>query len=143
MNAKSEGCRQVLLGRERIVFLRLAEALVPESERRLWGGSTADLLRRAEEHLARCQKTVRWLFRFSLLLFEWGTFFFRTSSSWEHFCELHPRARRRYVRFWMNHKARVMRQIFLFLRTMVLSSFYDSDEVAHQIGFDPPWRKPC
>ncbi|GEM_PF-6894587 len=120
-----------MIGRERIIFLRLAEAVLPGEQ------IPPDLADRARVWLSRSEGIVRWFFRFALLLFEWGTFLFRTAGSVEHFCLLSPRGKSRYVRFWMHHKVSAMRQVFYLLRMLVVTVYYDDPRVSAR------WIRPC
>lgn len=108
-----------MIGRERVVFLHLAQALLP-GER-----VTPAIVDKAQAFLTHVQPIVRIFIRFALLLFEWGTFLFRTAGSVEHFCLLSPRGKSRYIRFWTRHKFAAMRQIFMTLRVLVMTVFYD------------------
>ncbi len=112
-----------MVGREEIIFLRLAETLLPRER------ITPRLVERAREYLAGTQVLVRIFFRVALHIFNWGTFFFRTAGSIEQFCLLSPRGRSRYIRFWVNHKRRIMRHLFQALRILVLSCFYDDRRI--------------
>lgn len=120
-----------MIGRERLIFLKLAEAMLP-GER-----VTPELADRARRFLSRTQWVVRIFFRFAFLLFEWGTFLFRTAGSIEHFCLLSPRGKTRYIRFWTHHKVSAMRQIFFLLRMLVVTTYYDDPNVAAR------WVRPC
>lgn len=113
-----------MIGRERLVFLHLARALLP--------GETVppEIVDRANAFLSSTQLFVRVFFRFALLLFEWGTFLFKTAGSIDHFCHLTSRGKTRYVRFWMQHKVGLMRQIYAMLRILVLTCFYDDPTVS-------------
>ena len=119
-----------MIGRERLIFLRLAEVMLPGEK------ITPDLADRADLWLSRSEGIVRLFVRFSLLLFEWGTFLFRTAGSVEHFCLLSQRGKARYMRFWAHHKVAVMRQIFTMLRMLVVSVHYDDPRV------NARWARP-
>lgn len=124
----------VLAGRERRVFRALAEALLDEPT------PTDLMMARAAAHLSRCTPAIRIFFRAALLLFEWGTLWLVTGSGrFEHFSRLPVPAKRRYARLWMNHKFSLFRQIFLFLRLMVLATFYDDRRESARVGYAPKW----
>lgn len=119
-----------MIGRERLVFLHLARAILPGEV------VTPAIVERADAFLASTQGIVRIFYRFALLLFEWGTFLFKTAGSIDHFCHLTARGKARYLRFWMQHKGGLMRQIFSMLRILVMSSFYDDP------GVSARWVRP-
>lgn len=116
-----------MIGRERLIFLRLAETMLPGKEIR------PELADRARAWLSRAEGVVRLFFRFALLLFDWGTFLFRTAGSIEHFCHLSPRGRARYIRYWTNHKIGAMRQIFYLLRMLVVTVYYDQPQISSRL----------
>lgn len=126
---------QILSGRERAIFGALAEALLDRPAFR------ADAL---AEHvraiLASSSPAMRLLFRAALFFLEWGTLFLRTGSGrFEHFSRLPWRARRRYLRLWMGHRLAPVRQLFLFLRLLILAARYDDRASARRVGYAPRW----
>lgn len=125
----------VLVGREKKVFGELVSALL---ERPL--SAPADVESRARATLARATVAVRLFFRLALFLFEWGTLFLRTGSGrFEHFTRLPFKAKRRYVRLWMNHRRASVRQVFFFLKLLVLAAVYDDRAEAARVGYLPRW----
>lgn len=124
-----------LSGRERTVFSALAGVLL---ERPV--PQTQEMIARANASLARCSRFMRFFFRFALLAFEWGGVFLTTQTGrFEQFTQLPLRAKRRYARLWMTHKRVLMRQVFLFLKMIVLSSYYDDRTESARVGYAPKW----
>jgi hypothetical protein len=124
---------QVLVGRERAIFGALAAALLDRPAFR-----SDALAERVRAILASASPALRLLFRAALFLLEWGTLFLRTGSGrFEHFSRLPWRARRRYVRLWMSHRLAPARQLFFFLKLLVLAATYDERAAARRVGYAP------
>src|SRR5262245_53116104 len=125
----------ILVGRERKIFGALAAALLEDPAYK-----TDALVERVRAMLSRSTLAVRVFFRAALFLFEWGTLFLTTGSGrFEHFSRLPWRAKYRYLRLWMKHRSTIVRQVFLFLKLLILAAIYDDRFEAARVGYAPKW----
>lgn len=87
---------------------------------------------RVERLLEASSRAVRFGFHVSLLIFDWTAFFF---FGFERFSTLPLKVRRRYVRLWTRTGLAPMRHLFLALRTVALSAFFDEREHERAVGY--------
>ncbi|MBI2931371.1 MAG: hypothetical protein HYY16_06945 [Planctomycetes bacterium] len=124
-----------LPGRERLILCRLASVLLEDPSL-----PTERLLAAVNRSLEGASNFMRLLMRVSLLAFDWGAWFLATGDGrFELFSRMPWRAQRRYVRLWMRHKRALFRQIFQFLKLMIIAPYYDDRVRAARVGFDPKW----
>jgi hypothetical protein len=128
-------------GREKIILAAVADTMLAD-EPGWTAASSREMAERADRFLRSCTGSMRWIVRLTLLAFEWGGLFLKTMDNrFEHFVRMPPRARRRYLRLWMNHRIPAIRDAAFLLKVMVYSFAYDPPGRARRFGFAPAWLR--
>lgn len=122
--------KKVLRGTGRFTLKKIAQSILTTKNLEVTSADT--VVQKADEFLFSTSRFMQFIYRIFLFLFEWGAFFF---LNFERFSQLRPQARRRYINMWMNHKVGFVRNMFLLIRVLVISSFYDSKRSSSKIGF--------
>jgi hypothetical protein len=115
-------------GHARQALQALVESMLTTNGLSLPTTGSAGVVERVDRFLSNSSRLVQLMFKFSILLFDWGVLFM---LRFERFSRMPERARSRYIMLWMRHKVAFIRNIFRFLRFLILLTYYDT------LGFHP------
>lgn len=122
--------KKVLKGTARFTLKTIAQSILTKEDLKTTSADT--VVEKADDFLSATSRFMQLIYKAFLFFFEWGAFFF---LNFERFSQLSPQARKRYINIWMNHKAGFIRNTFLLVRVLVISSFYDNKRSSSKIGF--------